>query len=157
MHPTWMLTMLLGLFAAFCWSANRRWQLLKVGRDTDRLDQLGERVKGTYIYAFVQKKMDYYRAAGLAHKAIFVGFMILLLRSLMLWGRGFDPNFSLWLLGPEPVDLPILGAIPLGHAYEFIKDVIATAVLAVMLKDAAAIGKVRYYVKRILPDLSRFI
>jgi CheY-like chemotaxis protein len=33
----------------------------------------------------------------------------------------------------------------------------ATAVLAVMLKDAAAIGKVRYYVKRILPDLSRFI
>jgi CheY-like chemotaxis protein len=32
-----------------------------------------------------------------------------------------------------------------------------TAVLAVMLKDAAAIGKVRYYVKRILPDLTRFI
>ncbi|HKZ09010.1 MAG TPA: response regulator [Methylomirabilota bacterium] len=33
----------------------------------------------------------------------------------------------------------------------------ATAVLAVMLKDAAAIGKVRYYVKRMLPDLARFI
>jgi CheY-like chemotaxis protein len=31
------------------------------------------------------------------------------------------------------------------------------AVLAVMAKDAAAIGKVRYYVKRILPDLARFI
>jgi CheY-like chemotaxis protein len=33
----------------------------------------------------------------------------------------------------------------------------ATAVLAVMLKDAAAIGKVRYYVKRMLPDVARFI
>ena len=33
----------------------------------------------------------------------------------------------------------------------------ATAVLAVMLKDAAAIGKVRYYVKRMLPELARFI
>ena len=47
MHPTWMLTMLVALFATVCWSANRRWQLLKVGRDEDRMDQLGERLKGT--------------------------------------------------------------------------------------------------------------
>jgi CheY-like chemotaxis protein len=33
----------------------------------------------------------------------------------------------------------------------------SAAVLAVMLKDAAALGKVRYYVKRMLPDLARFI
>jgi CheY-like chemotaxis protein len=33
----------------------------------------------------------------------------------------------------------------------------AGAVFAVMLKDAAALGKVRYYVKRMLPDLARFI
>lgn len=33
----------------------------------------------------------------------------------------------------------------------------STAVLAVMLRDAAALGKVRYYVKRFLPDLARFI
>ena len=33
----------------------------------------------------------------------------------------------------------------------------STAVLAVMLKDAAALGKVRYYVKRFLPDLARLI
>ena len=32
-----------------------------------------------------------------------------------------------------------------------------TAVLAVMLKDAAALGKVRYYVKRMLPELVRLI
>ena len=121
--------MLVGLFAAFCWSANRRWQLLKVGRAENRTDNLFERLKGTYEYAFVQKKMDYYRPAGLAHKAIFLGFMILLFRSLMLWGRGFDPNFSMWILGAEPAELPLIGAVPLGHIYDFIKDVVATLVL----------------------------
>ena len=33
----------------------------------------------------------------------------------------------------------------------------AGAVFAVMIKDAAALGKVRYYVKRMLPDLARLI
>ncbi len=129
MHPTWMLTMLLGLFAAFCWSANRRWQLLKVGRDEDRLDQLIERIKGTLVYALGQKKMGQYPAAGLAHKIIFFGFLVLLTRSLILWGRGFDPEFNLWILGPEPVELPLLGAVGLGHIYDFAKDVAATVVL----------------------------
>jgi Fe-S oxidoreductase len=125
-----MLTMLVGLFAAFCWSANRRWQLLKVGRDENRLDQLGERLKGTYEYAFVQKKMSNYKGAGLAHKLIFVGFLVLLFRSLMLWGRGFDPNFNLWLFGPTPVNLPLLGALPIGTVYGFAKDVTSVLVLA---------------------------
>ncbi|RLB61235.1 MAG: (Fe-S)-binding protein [Deltaproteobacteria bacterium] len=129
MHPTGMLTMLVGLFAAFCWSANRRWQLLKVGRDAARLDQLVERIKGTLVYAFFQKKMGQYPAAGLAHKIIFFGFLILLLRSLMLWGRGFSPEFNLWVLGPEPLDLPLLGPVALGHLYDFLKDIAALAVL----------------------------
>ena len=129
MHPTWMTTMLVGLVAAFCWSANRRWQLLKVGRDENRMDRLGERLKGVYEFAFVQKKMGYYKAAGLAHKLIFVGFLVLLLRSLMLWGRGYDPTFDLWILGHTPVTLPLFGAVPLGLLYEFAKDVTATLVL----------------------------
>ncbi len=37
-----------------------------------------------------------------AWKCSNAGFMTLLLRSLMLWGRGFDPTFSLWILGPKP-------------------------------------------------------
>ncbi|MEO7331190.1 MAG: (Fe-S)-binding protein, partial [Minicystis sp.] len=129
MNPTWMLTMLVALSAAFAWSANRRWQLLKVGRPVDRTDNLIERLKGTYEYAFVQKKMGNYPLAGLAHKMIFVGFMVLLLRSVMLWGRGFDPTFSLWILGPEPVTLPVLGAVPFGHIYEFIKDLVGSMVI----------------------------
>ena len=102
MNPTWMLTMLVALSAAFAWSANRRWQLLKVGRGDDRSDRLLERLMGTYEYAFEQKKMGYYPLAGIAHKLIFVGFLVLLLRALILWGRGFDPAFNLWFLGPKP-------------------------------------------------------
>ncbi len=129
MHPTWMLTMLLGLFAAFCWSANQRFQLLKVGQDVDRTDRLVERLKGTHIYAFAQKKMGYYRGAGTAHKVIFGGFVVLLANTIVLWGRGFDPEFSLWILGTEPVDLPILGPVAIGAYYELAKDIVATLVM----------------------------
>src|SRR5262249_61027660 len=111
------------------WSTNRRWQLLKVGRDDSRTDNLIERLKGTYEYAFVQKKMGYYRLAGLAHKLIFIGFMVLLLRSLMLWGRGFNPAFNLWVLGPKPTHLPLVGDVPLGAIYGFLKDVTALLVV----------------------------
>jgi len=128
MHPIAMLTMLVALTAMFCWSANRRWQLLKVGRDVNRLDRLSERLKGTFVYAFLQKRMPYYMGAGLAHMVIFFGFLILLLRTLMLWGRGFDPQFNMWLLGPEGVNLPLLGHVGLGHAYDFAKDIVATIV-----------------------------
>jgi Fe-S oxidoreductase len=133
MNPTWMATLLVGLFAAFAYSANRRWQLLKVGRPHEATDRIVERLKGTYEYAFRQRKMHYYSAAGLAHQLIFVGFLVLLLRTLILWGRGFDPSFNLWILGPEPVDLPIVGAVPLGHIYEFIKDVVGSLVVCGVL------------------------
>src|SRR6202161_1401267 len=129
MIPTWMLTMLVALSAAFAWSANRRWQLLKVGRGEDRSGDLIERLKGVYEYALVQKKMSYYPLAGLAHKLIFIGFLALLLNSLMLWGRGFDPGFNLWIFGPQPVHLPLVGDVPLGHIYELIKDVTALLVV----------------------------
>ena len=47
----------------------------------------------------------------------------------MLWGRGFDPTFSLFILGDKPVHLPIVGDLALGHIYEFVKDVTASLVV----------------------------
>jgi Fe-S oxidoreductase len=129
MNPTMMLTLLVSAWAAFAWSANRRWQLLKVGRSENRLDNIGRRLKMLYEYALVQKKMSYYPLAGLAHKLIFLGFSVLLLRSLILWGRGFDPAFNFGFLGENPVSLPLIGLLPLGTIYEFLKDIFASAVL----------------------------
>jgi len=59
MNPTMMLTLLVSAWAAFAWSANRRWQLLKVGRSENRLDDSGKRLKIVYEYAIVQKKRTY--------------------------------------------------------------------------------------------------
>src|SRR5215472_18894125 len=121
MNPTAMFSILVAAVAAFAWSANRRWQLLKVGRPDARLDRLFDRFVGTWRYAFKQEKMDYYPAAGLAHKLIFAGFLVLLLRSLILWGRGFSPSFNFWWFAPGTT---------LGEIYEFAKDSFAILVLA---------------------------
>ena len=51
----------------------------------------------------------------------FVGFLVLLSRTLVLWGRGFSPSFNLFVLEPWT---------PLGRVFEFAKDVAAMGVLA---------------------------
>ncbi|UQA63719.1 (Fe-S)-binding protein [Polyangium aurulentum] len=119
-----MFLIILGLTGAFAYSAAHRWDLLRTGRDEDRFDKIPDRLKGTWTYAFAQKKMRYYPLAGAAHMLIFAGFMILLLRSIILWGRGFYPAFNLFILGPEG-----FFGLPLGHIYEFLKDSIASLVI----------------------------
>jgi Fe-S oxidoreductase len=137
MNPVAMLCLLVGALAMFAWSANRRWQLLVTGRPENRLDRIKERIEVVWRYAFAQEKMDYYQPAGLAHKFIFAGFVLLLFRILMLWGRGFSPTFSLFVLG--------MGTVP-GAIYEFIKDIITTAVIA---------GVAVFFYYRVLNPLKR--
>ena len=120
MNSTAMLSILVAALAAFSWSAYRRWNLLLVGAPTNRFDRIPDRLLGVWRYAFRQEKMDYYSPAGLAHKFIFGGFIVLLLRSLILWGRAFSPSFNFWIMGPTQ---------PLGEIYDFVKDVFATLVL----------------------------
>src|SRR6185436_19754661 len=44
-------------------------------------------------------------------------------------GRGFDPAFNFWIFGDAPVRLPIVGPVPLGSFYDFLKDAFAVLVL----------------------------
>src|SRR5580698_856500 len=115
-----MFTLIFAALAMFTWSASRRWELLQIGRGTNRLDHIAARLRGTWRYAFRQEKMDYYNPAGWAHKLIFTGFVVLLFRTLILAGRGFYPPFDLWVLSP---------AHPLGAIYEFAKDLVASGVV----------------------------
>ncbi len=126
MNPVMMALVLVGLLGAFAYTAFHRAKLLKVGSPTweSRVSDVGARLKAVWLYAFLQKKMRYYLLAGLAHQLIFAGFCLLLLRTLVLFGRGFVPDFNLWVLGPEP----FLG-LPLGHLYSFLKDTFALLVL----------------------------
>lgn len=107
-----------GLFAA---QMRRRWRLMTLGPGQNRLDQIGERLRRTWEYAFAQKRMRRYWWAGIAHQLIFLGFMVLLLRTLILWGRGFDEGFDFWLFGADQ---------PLGMIYSVLKDIFAVLVLA---------------------------
>lgn len=122
MNPLAMTLVIGSLLGLFIWTARRRWALLEVGAPTweSRLTSIARRLRALWVYAFFQKKMRYYFWAGLAHNLIFAGFLVLLLRTLVLWGRGFDPSFNLWILGPETL---------LGQGYTFFKDIFACLVL----------------------------
>jgi Fe-S oxidoreductase len=126
MNPVAMAVIILSLTALFAVSARRRFKLLKAGAPTweSRVADIPRRLGLVWTFAFFQKKMRYYWLAGVAHQLIFLGFLVLLLRTLVLWGRGFFPSFNLFVLGPNP----ILG-LPLGAAYGFLKDVFASLVL----------------------------
>ncbi len=126
MNPIVMAAIILSLLALFAWSAHRRWGLLKVGGPTheSRVARIAERLKVLWIYAFWQKKMRYYFTAGLAHNLIFFGFLVVQARTLILWGRGFDPSFNLFIFGPEG----FLG-LPLGKYYNLAKDIVALMVI----------------------------
>ena len=120
MNPSAMFLLIVAAHALFLFSMLKRWQLLRMGRFLDRFDRIPERITAVLRYAFAQEKMDYYQPAGWAHKLIFFGFLVLLARTLILWGRGFDPSFGLFFLGPVQA---------IGRVYEFAKDLVALAVL----------------------------
>ncbi len=120
MSPTAMLTLMFAAIAMFAWSASRRWQLIQIGRPASRLDHIDARLRGTWRFAFRQEKMDYYNPAGLAHKFIFFGFLVLQLRTMVLWGRGYYAPFDLFVLNPST---------PLGEGYEFLKDIMGALVV----------------------------
>lgn len=120
MNPTVMLAILLAAIAAFAWTANRRWQLLKIGRPEDRTDRVVERLGALLRFGLGQARMPKYPLAGFAHMLVFGGFSVLLLRTLVLVGRGFDPSFDLWVLG---------SGTALGDLYGVLKDVFAVLVL----------------------------
>jgi Fe-S oxidoreductase len=137
MQPTAMLTLLVVALAVFAWSASRRWKVLARGKADDRFDRFKERLRGVLRFAFAQQRMDYYQPAGFAHKLIFLGFMVLLARSIILWGRGFSPSFSLWVLTPHSIA---------GRSYEFLKDTVAILVL---------VGVSIFFYYRVLKPLKR--
>jgi Fe-S oxidoreductase len=91
------------------------------GQYEDRFGDFRARAVATWRYAFKQEKMDYYQPSGTAHRLIFLGFLVLTIRTIVLVGRGFDSSFNLWILAPDS---------PLGKAYEFAKDSVAFCVLA---------------------------
>jgi len=119
-----MTILLVSTLSFFAVSSVRRWRQMLIGEGASDVSLSGSEILGrvmdTFIYAFGQKKMPYYRVAGIAHMMIFGGFMVLLLNSIMLWARGYDPGFDAW--GLLATDHPI------GALYSLAKEVFAALV-----------------------------
>jgi Fe-S oxidoreductase len=72
-----------------------------------------------------QIKMPKYPLAGFAHMGIFIGFATLTLRTVILVGRGYVPNFNAWVLDPEGAG--VIGVA--GRGYNTLKDIVVLLVL----------------------------
>jgi ferredoxin len=123
MNPILMTVIFFLTLGAFAWSANRRTRLLLVTeKDTDfRFDfePIVKRIENVLVYALGQKKMvgGKYNVAGFAHIAIFAAFQVLLLNTVLLWGRAYDRDFDFFGLLSE-------GHL-VGQAYSLVKELIA--------------------------------
>ena len=84
--------LLLGALTLFTYTASRRIQLLTLGGPPeDRLDHPLARLWHMAEYGLLQRKMFRDPYAGLYHALIFSGFLVLLLRTLMLVFEGLFP------------------------------------------------------------------
>ena len=128
MNPILMTVIFLGTLGLFAWSAMRRTRLLLVGAPDPEMvplsraldvDALTKRVENVLVYALGQKKMannPRYSAAGVAHIAIFAAFQILLLNTVLLWGRAYSESFDFFgLLAEDNI---------VGQLYSFAKEII---------------------------------
>jgi len=106
------------LFAilAFAYSMGRRIRVLLAGAPEPRFDQIGRRLRRTFEYAFVQKRMFRDLYAGVFHIFIFGGFVVLLVRVISLVVEGLIPGFVL---------LPGRA----GDVYTLLKDIFEALVL----------------------------
>ena len=120
MNPIAMTILLAVTVGIFAYSAKRRWKLMMVGAPVGRIDRIGERIRLALRFAFGQARMPRYKGAGIAHILIFFGFLVLLLRSLILFTRGYVPDHSLWFFDLHQ---------PLGAVYALLKDVFVVLVI----------------------------
>jgi len=115
----WLMSLLLYVFLAmFAGTIADRYWILRAGEPDMRWDRIGLRLRNLLTIGFGQKRLLYEKAAGRMHVAIFSGFLVALLRTLTLIGRGYDPQYHLpFLVGP------------VGVAYAFLKDTLTLVVL----------------------------
>ncbi len=117
MNPVLTLVLLAAALGFFAVTLARRFLPLVALRRDERLDRPGERVRALLRFGFGQKRLLDREEflPGLLHVVIFAAFLVLALRTITLFGMGFDPSFHLPGLGPRSA---------LGQAYLLVKDVV---------------------------------
>jgi Fe-S oxidoreductase len=102
-------------------------QLLRALEPTDRANHLKERLMNMVILAIGQKRLigrSKERGSGIIHAFIFWGFCVLLIRSLTLYGEGFQEGYSLPFFGGDHL---------IGYLYVALKDIMEGIVLLMII------------------------
>ncbi len=84
----------------FAFNARKLVRSLQIGRQENRFDSPGARLRNVIVIAFGQSKLLREPLAGLTHLFIFWGFIILLTAVLEAIAEGLLPGFTLAILGP---------------------------------------------------------
>jgi Fe-S oxidoreductase/nitrate reductase gamma subunit len=116
MNPSLTSLLLAAGLALFGLTLARRLAPLRALRRVECTDQPAKRLARLLRVGFGQERLldREERAAGLLHVALFAAFLVLALRTVTLFGMGFDPDFHLPGLAPGSAA---------GAAYLFLKDV----------------------------------
>lgn len=100
MFPIPVAILLVVALAAFGYSVMRWTKIILSGQQPDnRFNDYAQKFKNLMIIAFAQAKIlrrDF--KPGLMHAIIFWGFLVISLRTVILFGMGFDPHFGDWFM-----------------------------------------------------------
>jgi len=123
MNPLLTAVLLFAALGVFAFNLARRLLPLVALRRDERLDRAGERAAGLLRYGFGQRRLLDREELfpGILHVLLFAAFLVLALRTVTLFGMGFDPSFHLPGLAP--------GSAP-GMGYLLLKDVVVWAAAA---------------------------
>ncbi|MCP4627862.1 MAG: (Fe-S)-binding protein [bacterium] len=127
MNPLLMSLLIIVALSVFGRTMFGKIQLLKALKPADRVNHLKERLMNMVILAIGQKRLvgrAKERSSGIMHAFIFWGFCILLIRSLTLYGEGFQQGYHLPFLG---------GDYLLGYLYVALKDIVEAIVFLMII------------------------
>ena len=127
MNPLLMSLLIIVALIIFGRTMVRKIRLLMALEPTGRINHLKERLMNVVFLAIGQKRLvgrTKERSSGIMHAFIFWGFCILLIRSLTLYGQGFQEGYHLPFLGDDYL---------LGYLYIALKDIMEGIVLLMII------------------------
>ncbi len=92
---------LVSAFGFFGWNLRRLIRYVQLGREENRFNDIGKRIRNVLKIAFGQTKLLREPFAGVLHFLIFWGFVILLAAIVESIGEALIPGFSLSFLGQK--------------------------------------------------------
>ncbi|BBO88705.1 (Fe-S)-binding protein [Desulfosarcina ovata] len=104
MNPLLMSLLIIVALAVFTRTMIGKLKLLAALEPADRTNHLIQRLKSLLVLAIGQKRLvgrAKERSSGIMHALIFWGFCVLLIRSITLYGEGFQAGFHLPFLGGD--------------------------------------------------------